>query len=651
MSKYFEEPEATIYHGNCLEELKNLADNSVDAIVTDPPYGLGDSDPDYILNALKMWIGGDREHIPAGKGFMGKQWDAFVPPSAVWDECFRVLKPGGHILVFAGTRTQDLMGLSVRMAGFEIRDSIAWIYGQGFPKSLDISKQLDKMAGAEREVIGSAGNAPDLRDVGAKSKEAIGIDKLSFGQVQDAERTEILITAPSTDDAKKWSGWGTALKPALEPIIVGRKPLSEKNVASNVLKWGTGGINIDGSRIGTEQRTDTITENGFGNNFMDDGWVPSGKTYEKTVTGRFPSNVILQHSDGCTPTGQVITGKTSAGNRTATFGTQETVSGGDGSGGFDGYEYKIEVYQCVDGCPIKELNEQSGVTKSGQPREDRGTGGIWSEGNGVPVGQQYGDAGGASRFFHQTTPDEEPIGRFPSNVIFGHTEECVEVGVVEEKYSINKTEDWTGFGQTERPDYVGEDKVVSTSVWECADGCPIKELDEQTQGKITQGHWAQTKVSGYGEFGSGSAEYLGVGRKAEEKSGGASRFFYQAKANKKDRNEGLGEDLPEKGKVYNGKSADSAGNAPGSVEDKFTTQPAKNFHPTVKPTALMEYLVKLVTPKGGIVLDPFSGSGSTGKAAVRNGFKFIGVEITEEYLPILKARVEFEINNKRSSLF
>lgn len=638
MAKYLDTNEAVVYHGNCLDELKNLPDNSIDAIVTDPPYGLGNADPDYIMSALKMWIEGDREHIPAGKGFMGKQWDAFVPPPAVWDECFRVLKPGGHMLVFAGSRTQDLMGLSVRMAGFEIRDSISWIYGSGFPKSLDISKALDKMAGAEREVLG---RNPNSRENATKENtlyESGTVGKTDF------------ITAPATDAAKQWAGWGTALKPALEPIIVGRKPLSEKNVSLNVLKWGTGGINIGASRIGNEERTDTITENGFGSNFMDDGWVPSGKTYEKTVTGRFPSNVIFQHSEGCAPTGETKTSKTSAGNRTATFGTQETVSGGDGSGGFEGYEYTVEIYNCVDGCPIKELDEQSGTSKSGKPRADRGTGGIWKEGDGVPVGPQYGDTGGASRFFHQTTPDAEPTGRFPSNLIFSHAEDCVEVGVLEESYAINKTEEWTGFGQKERPDYESTEQKVSTVLYECVDGCPVKELEEQTEGKITQGHWAKTKVTGFGEYGGGSSEYLGVGRKAEEKGGGASRFFYVAKANKKDRNEGL-DGLIEKGKVYNGTSEDSAGKAPGSVEDKFTTKPQTNFHPTVKPTSLMEYLVALVCPVGGVVLDPFTGSGSTGKAAIRKGMKFVGIEMTDEYLPIIKGRLEHEINKKNGSLF
>jgi site-specific DNA-methyltransferase (adenine-specific) len=378
------------------------------------------------------------------------------------------------------------------------------------------------MAGAEREVIGTNGGAPDLRDVGAKSKEAIGIDKLSFGQVSGAERTEILVTAPATDDAKKWAGWGTAVKPALEPIIVGRKPLSEKNVALNVLKWGTGGINIDASRIGNEERTDKIVENGFGANFMDDNWKPSGKTYEKTVTGRFPSNVIFSHADG-----------------------------------------------------------------------------------------------------------------------------CVEVGVVEETYNINKTEEWTGFGQKEKPDYESTEQKVSTPLYECVDGCPVAELDKQSG--VTKSSSGTFKATDYEERETSTpftrGDFVGKGD-----SGGASRFFYVAKANKKDRNEGL-TGLEEKVKVYNGKSEEPAGNAPGSVEDKFSTKPQANHHPTVKPTSLMTYLINLVTPVGGVVLDPFTGSGSTGKASIQNGYKFVGVEMTEEYLPIIKGRLEHETNKKNGSLF
>ena len=477
--------EAVVYHGNCLDELKNLADNSVDAIVTDPPYGLGDSNPDYIMSALKMWIDGDRAHIPAGKGFMGKQWDAFVPPPAVWDECFRVLKPGGYILVFAGSRTQDLMGLSVRMAGFEIRDSLSWVYAQGFPKSLDIGKAFDK-----------AGNA-----------EASG----------------------------QWSGWGTALKPAVEPIIMGRKPLSEKNVSLNVLRWGVGGINIDESRIGSQT--------------MGGGTMPDLRDV---------------------------------------------------------------------GAKSKEA---IGIDKL-----------------------SFGQVSGAERIEY----DNFKTGRFPANLLLNHAEDCVEVGVVEESYAINKTEEWTGFGQKERPDYESTEQKVSTVLYECVDGCPVKELDEQSGIRPGGTYPAKRGQAVNTSFASGQETEGGQRQMGD--TGGASRFFYVGKANKKDRNEGL-DGLSEKGKVYNGKNDTSAGNAPGSVEDKFTTKPQANHHPTVKPTALMQYLIKMVCPAGGTVLDPFAGSGSTGKAAIREGVNFVGVEMTDEYLPIIKGRLDHEINKKNGSLF
>ncbi len=485
MTKYMDTQEAVVYHGNCLEELKDLADNSVDAIVTDPPYGLGDSNPDYIMSALKMWIEGDRAHIPAGKGFMGKTWDSFVPPPAVWDECFRVLKPGGYILVFAGSRTQDLMGLSVRMAGFEIRDSLSWVYAQGFPKSLDIGKALEK-----------AGN-----------EEA----------------------------AEQWSGWGTALKPAVEPIIMGRKPLSEKNVSLNVLKWGVGGINIDESRIGMDT--------------MGGGTMPDLRDV---------------------------------------------------------------------GAKSKEA---IGIDKL-----------------------SFGQVSGAERIEYNNFK----TGRFPANLLLSHADDCVEVGVIEESYVINKTEEWTGFGQKERPDYESTEQKVSTPLYECVDGCPVKELDEQSGIRPGGTYPAKRGQAVNTSFASGQETEGGQRQMGD--TGGASRFFYVGKANKKDRNEGL-DGLEEKGKVFNGKNDTSAGNAPGSVEDKFTTKPQANHHPTVKPTSLMEYLIKMVCPQGGVVLDPFSGSGSTGKAAVRNGFKFVGVEMTDEYLPIIKGRLEHEIDKKNGSLF
>ena len=267
-----------LYHGDCLEELKKIPDNSVDSIVTDPPYGLSNTKPAQVADVLRSWISGDTNVVPAKRGgFMGKDWDSFVPPPAVWEECYRVLKPGGHMAVFAGTRTQDLMGLSIRLAGFEIREQLNWIYGTGFPKSMDVSKAIDKAAGAEREVLSE------------RPAYGIGGSGILNGHSEGATAK---VTAPATDEAKKWEGWGTALKPATEPIVLARKPL-EGTVANNVLTHGTGGLNIDACRVGDDIRPkgastgEVLSENGSmsGPN--------TGRKVVGTVTGRFPANVLL----------------------------------------------------------------------------------------------------------------------------------------------------------------------------------------------------------------------------------------------------------------------------------------------------------------------------------------------------------------------
>jgi site-specific DNA-methyltransferase (adenine-specific) len=418
-----------ILHGNNLDILPTLADNSIDSIVTDPPYELG---------------------------FMGKKWDSSGIAYSVelWQQCLRVLKPGGHLLSFGGTRTYHRVAVAIEDAGFELRDSIAWLYGSGFPKSLDVSKAIDKAAGAEREVIATR----TLKDIRG-------------GNYNGSQPTmEHNYTAPATDDAKQWQGWGTALKPAFEPVIVARKPI-EGTVANNVLKWGTGGLNIDGSRIGRQD----------GDN-------------------------------------------SSAGNRTATFGTQDTSSGGDGSGGWtqnDSGRWPANII--LDPYTAELLDEQSGITKGSGP----GT----------------------------TCTKRDELGN------------CV-----------------------------GHDNA----------------------GRST----------------TGQTYHYGTSQNQPD-SGGASRFFYVAKASKRDRNEGL-EDLDAQ-RHSDRELADGVG---GDNPRNRTNQAKQNFHPTVKPTSLMEYLIKLVTPPNGTVLDPFTGSGSTGKAAILQGFDFIGIEMTEEYLPIIEGRLK-----------
>lgn len=485
-------------HGDCVDLMRAMPENSVDSIVTDPPYELG---------------------------FMGKAWDgAGIAYSLdMWGEALRVLKPGGHLLAFGGTRTYHRMACAIEDAGFEIRDSIHWVYGSGFPKSLNIGKAIDKRGGS---IPWQAEFAAHLRDVkpkgvttaqinahvaenGSKSnfwghfidvtsqpllptveqyrrlRELLPIDPVWDEQfLPEAERevvgtkmsgianrdegprhtigaskaVEVDVTAPATEEAVRWEGWGTALKPAHEPVVVARKPLSG-TVAGNVLTWGTGGLNIDGCRVGI--------------------------------------------AEGDEP---------KAGHRTATFGTQDTVSGGDGSGGWQAGQGRWPANIVLDWAAAAALDQQSGVSKSqvGKPR-GASSGDGWGM---TATGAEYDDRGGASRFFTQA--------------------------------------DW---GPDDWP------------------------------------------------------------------------FVYQPKPSKRERNAGL-DGLPEQRTAFN------AGGYGDGEPSKMS-----NYHPTVKPVALMRHLVRLVTPPGGVVLDPFAGSGTTLVAAVLEGMNAIGCEMTDEYLPIIRGRV------------
>jgi len=255
---------AQLYCGDCLAVMPTLAAESVDAIVTDPPYGLS---------------------------FMGKDWDRGVPGEHFWREAYRVAKPGAHLLAFGGTRTYHRQTSAIEDAGWEIRDCIMWVYGSGFPKSLDVSKAIDKAAGAEREVVGYS------RGVSVEDDKGLGgIARGGVGIVQKA--VDVPITAPATDAARKWSGWGTALKPAVEPIVLARKPL-QGTVAANVLRHGTGAINVDGCRVGTEGGCkyeggpgfDAGTINALG------GHLNCVRSPAAVGLGRWPANLIHDGSD------------------------------------------------------------------------------------------------------------------------------------------------------------------------------------------------------------------------------------------------------------------------------------------------------------------------------------------------------------------
>lgn len=249
-----------VLHGNCLDVMRQMESNSVDAIVTDPPYGLS---------------------------FMGKKWDYDVPSTEIWEEALRVLKPGGYLLAFAGTRTQHRMAVRIEDAGFEIRDMIAWVYGSGFPKSLNIGKAVDKLLGNEREITGIS-SSPNGSSDGYSGERYSQKRQTKFGVVQDQPE--------KTKGSSEFEGFGTALKPALEPITVARKPLSEKTVAENCLKWGVGGIDIDGSRVALNgdykcKANGRPSQTGLGDNYD-----PDVANMADSV-GRFPANLIHDGSD------------------------------------------------------------------------------------------------------------------------------------------------------------------------------------------------------------------------------------------------------------------------------------------------------------------------------------------------------------------
>ena len=260
--------------GDCLVELKNLPDNSIDACITDPPYELG---------------------------FMGKAWDSTGVAYRIdlWKEVLRVLKHGGHLLSFGGSRTYHRMACAIEDSGFEIRDQIMWIYGSGFPKSLNIGKAIDKTQGNEREVIGKKGGT--YADI--KRDKETGQDGLHGGIARERPRVEVY----DTKGTSEWEGWGTALKPAHEPIVLARKPLSEKTIVENVLKWGVGGLAIDNCRIKTDddlaknyksvRKSDDVMGERVGKFGFRQGKDSECEATESTALGRFPANIIHDGSD------------------------------------------------------------------------------------------------------------------------------------------------------------------------------------------------------------------------------------------------------------------------------------------------------------------------------------------------------------------
>ena len=448
MKLFSEDKNYKLYQGSMLYMLEVIKPNTIDSIVTDPPYELN---------------------------FMSKGWDnAGVSfQKETWQKCYEVLKPGGYLLAFGGSRTFHRIACAIEDAGFEIRDTIMWLYGSGFPKSMNIGLAIDKKKGVQGQRGIGGFNVCGIQE--QQNRKA----KLYIGSTTDGSKQKAY-TDYKSDLAKQWQGWGTALKPSFEPIIVARKPF-KGSLVDNVIENGVGGINIDECRVEL---------NG-----------------DKKTTG------------GC---------KTRADN-------------------------------------ISHLKFRAS----------------------------------------QVNKEDNSVGRFPANTILTYDESDFD-------------EVCGGFPNTKSQVRVSEDKDIKQNTWNLG-----------RKGITPRGH---------------------------NDSGSASRYFYCAKASKKDRDEGLNE-FEERIECDRNEECYSA-----NVPFNRSANPKKNTHPTVKPTELMQYLVRLVTPNGGTVLDPFNGSGSTGKAVMyenhdRNkGYKYIGIELTEEYLPIAQTRIEYVCNlkedkKKQSTIF
>jgi site-specific DNA-methyltransferase (adenine-specific) len=474
--------------GDCREVLKTLPANSVDAIVTDPPYGLEfmgkewdapwkskdvrqPDDPtftktDNAYGRSKVRYAMGSSYGSGNEAMVGfQEWYYEIAK-----EMLRVLKPGGHVLSFGGSRTYHRMACAIEDAGFEVRDQMMWVYGSGFPKSHNISKALDKSAGIEREDKFEGAFKRFAGPTGNKKCDKCGKWLVSGSPCQCPRPQD----EPNCPAAKQWEGWGTALKPAHEPIVLARKPL-EGTVVDNIRKWGVGGLNIDGCRVQNNgEQFKNLPNWGGGKQFNKDGLSFSEQDHD--------------HKDG---------------------GNAESVE-------------KLKT-----------------------------------------------------------------LGRFPANLI-----------------------------------HDGSQGVLDLFPREAGAAAPVK-----------AGYSGDAKNGIYHDY----AQRGDNGATFYSDKGSAARFFYCAKASKSDREEGCG-DLPTQEKPAHMRTANGQGEESMESGNWPTTQ-RKNTHPTVKPTELMRYLVRLITPPNGVVLDPFNGSGSTGKAAMLEGCRYIGIEMNPEYIKVAEARI------------
>lgn len=411
-----------VVEGDATAVLAAIPGDSAHVCYSDPPYGLSDHGADDVLRCLQAWLSG-QVYTHGGRGFMGKEWDAFVPGPEVWREVYRVLKPGAYCVAFSSTRTVDLLGIAMRIAGGEMRDGWAWLQGQGFPKNLDVSKAIDRADGAEREGDRSAHghSGKSLWSNGTSRCDHCG--KSLGGQPGNCRCPA---SAAVTDAGKQWSGYGTTTKPAYEPLVVTRRPL-EGTVASNVLAHGCGTLNIDGARIGYEATQDPASNPlyrkmaGYANANASDVGSSSFEMKDGSgernpcLLGRFPANLALVHDEGCelvghatVKTGMATLKSTETGAEIGSYsgGLRRQEHGEYGFADSDGMEI-VDEWRCTETCAVAELARQSGdlaSCKSFRRGEKSGNVSCWSDGIGDKAGdisKNYGDRGSAARFFYQ----------------------------------------------------------------------------------------------------------------------------------------------------------------------------------------------------------------------------------------------------------
>jgi hypothetical protein len=711
-----------VEQGDCLDVLRSLPDACIDALVTDPPAGIG---------------------------FMGKTWDHDKGGRDVWvawlgarmREAYRVLKPGAHGLVWALPRTSHWTAYALEDAGFEIVDRKSHVFGSGFPKSVDVAKAIDKMRDDDvRPVCRFLRAAMEACGIGSSLiAERFGFhsrmvdhwaardtdsqptcptleqweqlrEVLGFGPEMDAEVARLnarkgepgdawrdakivgehdgnlpglggerfdardnLIREPS-EDAKRWAGWGTALKPAVEDWWLIRKP-RKGTIARNVLEHGTGALNIDGCRVphasaaDLEQHAAGVAAIKARGGSMDNSWKNSSDlsgASDVTTAGRWPANCLLSHSSGCERVGtkKVKAAPSWNDNRSPSLFTGDatsTVHHADG----DGFE-TVDDWECVDGCPVKELDGQSGTSKSPPVGSTCGGQSLGYGGtNRAPIelSNGHGDEGGASRFFktfHGST------STWPGDISTNATGAGIESGDSLEAAESCSSSKAGGSGNKRKDLSLKATRSTTRTTTTPTTLLEISNVSQKSGTTTTTNDFESTTESSTDSKRGAAADAESSSRSTASTSDALERitatarpaqsntsdcgdsaidllrdrapFFYTAKASRSDREKGL-EHLSRRtgGEATGRKDGTDGLKSPRAGAGRNGGR--ANDHPTVKSDDLMRYLCRLITPRNGIVLDIFTGSGSTGKAALAEGFRFIGVEIDSHYCDIAIARI------------